>query len=141
MPSASDATRMTAPIVHTVFVDTAPTFTPGTPAATLPTTVITNSRTLSDLSPTTFGESDEQSLARQLHVESRTAQPTCKRIRVVIELKAEELRAFREFRDRAGVLEFAELDGDEEIADALDFAEEVRGDDDGDTELVSGPLY
>src|ERR1035437_2688551 len=42
-------------------------------------------------------ESDEQSLARQLHVEPRAAQPTCKRIRVVIELKAEELRAFREF--------------------------------------------
>src|ERR1035437_3145322 len=47
MPSASDATRMIAPIVQTVLVDTAPTFTPGTPAAILPTTVITNSRTLS----------------------------------------------------------------------------------------------
>src|ERR1019366_2435348 len=83
-------------------------------------------------------ESDEQSLARQLHVEPRTAQPTCKRIRVVIEFKAEEPRAFREFRDGAGVLEFAELDGDEEIADAFDFAEEVRGDDDGDAELSAG---
>src|ERR1035437_10441736 len=40
-------------------------------------------------------ESDEQSPARQLHVEPRTAQPAGKRIRVVIELKAEELRAFR----------------------------------------------
>ena len=44
-------------MVQTVLSATAPALTPGMPAASFPTTVITNSRTLSDLRPGTFGES------------------------------------------------------------------------------------
>jgi hypothetical protein len=86
-------------------------------------------------------ERHQNSVVGQLSVETSAAQSTDKRGGVFIQLDPQELRAFREFRDRAGVLEFAELDGDEEIADALDFAEEVRGDDDGDAELAAGALY
>ncbi len=86
-------------------------------------------------------ECDEYCIAVNLHFEPCAAESKCEGAGIVVEFDAKDFRALREFRESASVLEFSLLDRDKKIADAFDFAEQVRRDDDRDAELASRPLY
>ena len=83
-------------------------------------------------------ESDEQSLAGKLNLESRAAQVTGKLSGIIVQFDPQEFSLLREFRERASVLEFPLFDRDEVIANPFDLAEQVRRDDDRDAELAAG---
>src|SRR5262245_7594527 len=57
----------------------------------------------------------------------------------VLHLDRERARPFREVAERRRPDELSGVDGDEEVADALDLAEEVARDDDGDPERRARP--
>src|SRR4051812_33514516 len=78
--------------------------------------------------------------AARFDLQPRGAQPNGQLGHVIVELEQKTLGLLGESRYWTCVLESAGVNRDQEVAYALDLAEKVRGDHDGDAELASGAL-